>query len=166
MDDSLVILFDKKMNISITLVNSEQKSELNGYNFRPPNIPSIFVPIGAKSPVIPFIVENNANTPQWGSINPKFNGGSSWGFTKREPQNSEDNWVHHHSISDRTLELGVLCVKGDEAWLKELVKCESEGRHDLPSGMAKEQWTRVLRIDSVSFLENFWLHVQGSNLER
>ena len=46
------------------------------------------------------------------------------------------------------------------------MKQDKEGRRERPSGTVREQCTKVPRIDSASFLENFWPVVQGASLVR
>ena len=77
------------------------------------------------------------------------------GLDRVEPQKSEESRTRHHSISEQTLRLGVFRVKGDVAKSKEAANREMDGNRERPSGTAREQCTRVPRIDSVSFLENF-----------
>ena len=47
-------------------------------------------------------------------------------------------------------------MKAERAPVKEAEKRDKEGRCDLPSGMAREQCTRVPRIVSVSFRVNLF----------
>ena len=46
------------------------------------------------------------------------------------------------------------------------MKREMEGKCERPTGKASEQWTKVPRSDSASFLVNLWSGVQGSSLDR
>lgn len=50
------------------------------------------------------------------------------GLDKEELQKAKANFVHHQSMSDRTLGLGDLRTKGDVKKLKEAAKREIEGR--------------------------------------
>ena len=69
-------------------------------------------------------------------------------------------------MSEKTLGLGSRRIKGDEKMLKEATNLYSAGRRERPSGTANEQWTRVPRTDSTSFLENLWPSVHDWSFER
>jgi hypothetical protein len=88
------------------------------------------------------------------------------GLDNMEPQKSLASWLRHHSISVRTLGLGVRRTNSDDEKLKDAAKQEREGRCYRPSGIAKEQWTSVPTTDSTSFLANFWPSCQGSSFIR
>ena len=79
----------------------------------------------------------------------------SGGFVIAEPQNLEESWVRHHAISVMTLGFGALRTKEEDKKLNDAAKREIDGRCERPSGNAREQWTRVPRMDSTSFLMNF-----------
>ena len=93
-------------------------------------------------------------------------GDGGGGRDKVKPQNSFESWRCHHAMSLKAVLGGDFRVKFERAPLKEAAKRDKEGRQDRPSGMASEQWTRVLRMDSASFRMNFAPSIQGDSLSR
>ena len=80
-------------------------------------------------------------------------------------QKSAVSCVRHQVMSVR-LALGVLRIKGDDKKLKEEAKRDKDGRRERLSGTAREQWTRVPRTDSTSFLANLRSFCHGSSFSR
>ena len=109
--------------------------------------------------MIPMPHYDDASTQNW-------TGEALGGFDKEEPQKLSERRVRHQEMSVRMLGLGDLWTKGEEKWLKEDANREIAGKWERPSGSAREQWTKVPKMDSVSFLENFWPGVQNFNLDK
>ena len=111
------------------------------------------------SKMIPIPHEEEALTQNW-------TGEASGGLDREELEKVSERQVCYQAILVRTLELGVLQMKGEEKWLKEVVNLDIAGKCEHPLGSAREQWTKVPRTDSVSFLENFWPGTQSSSLDK
>jgi hypothetical protein len=62
--------------------------------------------------------------------------------------------LRHYVTLPRTAFSGVFHTKFERAPMKEAAKRKIDGRHDRPFGMAREQYTRVPRMDSASFHMN------------
>lgn len=72
------------------------------------------------------------------------------GGAKDELQNDCDRHTCHQAMSFSMLSFGVCQAKGDDAHENEEAKRDKASKHEWPLGTAKEQWTKVLRMDSAS----------------
>ena len=93
-------------------------------------------------------------------------GDTGGGLERIEPQKLAVSWDRHQVMSVRTLALGVLRMKGDDRKLKEEAKRDRDGSRERPSGTAREQWTRVPKTDSTSFLANLRSFCHGSSFSK
>lgn len=84
------------------------------------------------------------------------------GRLRIEPQKLLFSIFFHQSISFITVAFGVRREKGVSSG-KDEAKRESAGRRDRPSGIAREQCTKVPRMDSASFRVIFFEGVQASS---
>lgn len=87
-------------------------------------------------------------------------GDGSGGALMTEPAKEADKVPCHQRISSWTGLGGVFRMWGDVAPLKDATKRHSAGRRDRPSGMARQQWTKVPRrfCDSRSVNLSPWVH--------
>jgi hypothetical protein len=63
-DDTLIVGFNKKMDVGISTVNCEEQTKLDSHYLGPTDVPSIFVPARPELPAIPLLVEYNADAPR------------------------------------------------------------------------------------------------------
>lgn len=63
MNHTLIIGFDKEVEVGVAFVEREHKSELDGNNLGPTNVAAIGIPTRGKFPGIPLVTQDNTDTP-------------------------------------------------------------------------------------------------------
>ena len=116
--------------------------------------------------MIPVLTKNDANAPRWESVDPKTDGGGCGGIPEsRTTKGSRELHAPPLDICQDAC-IGQYMGIGWSQMVEEDVNRAIERRREWPSRIASEQWTNVPKINSASFLENFFPCIQVWSLRR
>ena len=113
-------------------MNRKKETNFDSDDFGPANVASVFVPTRRKFPSAPSPLKTTPTPHDEEASTQNSTGETGGGFESTEPQKDDVSCILHQLISAKTVALGVLRIKGDDKWLKEVAKRDKEGRRERP----------------------------------